>query len=257
MIGRQPGRTGASGIHSPAPRPPQRTRAAAERAEISQSHCGRYRLKPVSHQSSGPRMLPPEYVKMGKRIKARGKNEQKRRAPGSGGTDPGGVSAASTAVFGCSGWCIGHEKPFACVCSVLACRVRNGGISDMPVIVAHTEKCVKACGKAEGLACLNLVLRSRMNHRALFPGRALEEGACFTAAMSSEVSVPRIVGLIPARLASTRLPDKPLVDIARLADAAACLGAGAAGARGMEEVAIATPDAGHCRGGASVSGRAS
>ena len=31
--------------------------------------------------------------------------------------------------------------------------------------------------------------------------------------MASVISAPRIVGLIPARMASTRLPNKPLADI--------------------------------------------
>ena len=52
---------------------------------------------------------------------------------------------------------------------------------------------------------------------------------------------PRIVGLIPARLASTRLPDKPLVDISGW-PMLRHVYERARRAKGMEEVAIATPD---------------
>lgn len=60
--------------------------------------------------------------------------------------------------------------------------------------------------------------------------------------MSSEVPVPRIVGLIPARLASTRLPNKPLVDIHGW-PMLRHVWARAGQAAGLDEVAIATPDA--------------
>ena len=51
----------------------------------------------------------------------------------------------------------------------------------------------------------------------------------------------RVVGLIPARLASTRLPDKPLVDIAGW-PMVRHVWERARRARGVSEVAIATPD---------------
>lgn len=54
-------------------------------------------------------------------------------------------------------------------------------------------------------------------------------------------NTPRIIGLIPARLAATRLPDKPLVDIAGW-PMIRHVWERARRARGLSEVAIATPD---------------
>ena len=51
----------------------------------------------------------------------------------------------------------------------------------------------------------------------------------------------RVVGLIPARLASTRLPDKPLVDIGGW-PMIRHVWSRARQAQGLDEVAIATPD---------------
>ncbi len=59
--------------------------------------------------------------------------------------------------------------------------------------------------------------------------------------MSSEVVVRRTVGLIPARLASTRLPNKPLVDIHGW-PMLRHVWTRAGQAAGLDEVAIATPD---------------
>ena len=59
--------------------------------------------------------------------------------------------------------------------------------------------------------------------------------------MISSASANRIIGLIPARLASTRLPEKPLVDIGGW-PMLRHVWHRALQARGLDEVAIATPD---------------
>ncbi|HZP82313.1 MAG TPA: 3-deoxy-manno-octulosonate cytidylyltransferase [Chthonomonadaceae bacterium] len=60
--------------------------------------------------------------------------------------------------------------------------------------------------------------------------------------MTPGTTAPRIVGLIPARLASTRLPDKPLLDILGW-PMVRHVWERARRAQGVSEVAIATPDA--------------
>src|SRR5690348_2494821 len=58
----------------------------------------------------------------------------------------------------------------------------------------------------------------------------------------SSSPAPRVVGLIPARLAATRLPDKPLIDIAGK-PMIQHVWERAGRAQLLKEVAVATPDA--------------